>query len=77
MKPDFIKIDMVDVVASNVAKIGFNESENITAIEMLNGCLYYYLDTPKEEYLKLLNAKSIGSHLHRYYKGVYRYVRIK
>ena len=74
---DEIKIEMIHVSASNVAQIGFHEEYQITAIEMLNGCLYYYLDTPKEEFEGLKNSPSIGSYLHRNYKGTYRYIRIK
>lgn len=77
MKYSDIKIEMENVESPNVSKIGFSEEFNITAIEMLNGSLYYYLDTPKSKFEGLRNANSIGSYLHRNYKGYYRFLRIK
>ena len=82
---DEIKVDMISVKSSNVARIGYSESAIILAIEMLDGNLYYYLDVPIEHYNELLHCndsipgkiKSIGSYLHRNIKGKYRYIRIK
>lgn len=72
-----ITIEMVDVSAVNISKIGFSKEHLITAIEMLDGFLYYYLDTPEAEYIGLLKSESKGSYLQRNYKGKYRYVKIR
>jgi hypothetical protein len=73
---DEIKVEMVDVKSSNVAKIGYNKKAIILAIEMLNGNLYYYLDVPEIIYNQLLTAPAIGSYMWRNIKGKYRYVKI-
>ncbi|MDR2953361.1 MAG: KTSC domain-containing protein [Treponema sp.] len=39
--------------------------------------MYTYKNVPEGEYQGLLNAPSVGSYLHRYYKNVYPYERIE
>lgn len=71
-----IKVNMVNVKSSNIARIGYNEKAVILAIEMLNSNLYYYLDVPRLIYEQLLTAPAIGSYFSINMKGKYRYVRI-
>ncbi len=72
-----IPVEMVEVEASNVSKIGYNDKEKILGVEFNNETLYYYLDIPKEHYDEMLKCKSIGSYMHRNIKGNFRYIRVK
>jgi len=80
---NLIEIKKTRVSSSNVASLGYDETENIMAVEMLDGNLYYYLDIPKTHFDEMIRCNregkgisSIGSYLHRNVKGKYRYVRV-
>jgi len=68
---------MQPVSSSNVAELGYDETDQIVYVRFLNGSLYIYKGVPLSEYNGLLNAPSIGSYLHRNYKNVYPYERIE
>lgn len=78
-----IEIKRQQVDSPNVASLGYHDEYNILAIEMLDNRVYYYLDIPKEHFIKMVNPNgdgkqcaSIGSYMSRNIKGNYRYVRI-
>ena len=68
---------MTPVSSSNVAEVGYDEETQEVYVRFLNGSLYVYKGVPKFEYEGLLNAPSVGSYLHRNFKNVYPYERIK
>lgn len=68
---------MVEVCSSNVAKVGYEEENEIVYVRFLNDTLYCYKGVSKFEYEGLLNAPSIGSYLHRNFKNVYPYERLE
>jgi len=70
-------VKMMPVSSSNVASVGYDEQNQIAYVEFLNGALYIYKGVPKYEYEGLLYAPSVGSYLHRNFKNVYPYERIK
>lgn len=68
---------MHPVSSSNVAELGYDETNQIVYVRFLNGSLYRYSNVPIYEYEALDNAPSIGSYLHRNYKNVYPYERLE
>lgn len=69
--------EMQQVSSSNIAEIGYNATDQIVYVRFLNNSLYIYKGVPQMEYDGLLNAPSLGSYLHRNFKGVYPYERIE
>ncbi len=68
---------MIDVVSSNVAQIGYDENERMVYVRFNNGMLYTYKEVPLIEYEGLINAPSIGSYINKNFKNVYSYERIE
>jgi hypothetical protein len=46
-------------------------------VQFVTGTAYQYYGVPKPMYEGLMQAKSHGSYLARYIKGVYRYKEVK
>lgn len=70
-------VEMIQVSSSNIERLGYDEQNQIAYVRFINGTLYIYKDVPQYEFDGLLNAPSIGSYLHRNFKGVYPYERIE
>lgn len=69
--------EMQQVSSSNIAEIGYDEVDQTVYVRFLNNSLYVHKGVPQIEYDGLLNAPSLGSYLHRNFKGVYLYERIE
>ena len=70
-------MEMISVVSSNVAEIGYDEETEEVHVRFSSNTLYCYKGVSKMEFEGLLNAPSIGSYLHRNFKNVYPYERIE
>lgn len=70
-------IEMIQVISSNIAKIGYDESQEITYVRFNNNTLYCYNEVPKIEFESLLNAESVGSYLNKNFKNVYSYKKLE
>lgn len=73
---DLYGIDMVRVDSSNVESVGFDEAQGNVVVRFLSGAVYIYKGVPQVEFEGLKNAPSVGSYLHKNFKGVYPYERI-
>jgi hypothetical protein len=69
-------IEMITVSSSNVASIGYDESNQTLYVSFLNNATYIYKGVPVHEFEGLRNAPSIGSYLHRNIKNLFPYERI-
>ncbi|MEP2025413.1 KTSC domain-containing protein [Reichenbachiella sp.] len=67
---------MNPVSSSNIESIGYDAEEETVYVQFLNGSMYTYKGVPEHEFQNLLEAPSVGSHLHRNYKNVYPYDKI-
>jgi len=67
--------EMISVVSSNVAEVGYDEEFQLLYIRFNTNCLYSYKGVPKMEYEALLNASSVGRYLARNIKNIYPYER--
>ncbi|MDE0158082.1 MAG: KTSC domain-containing protein [Gammaproteobacteria bacterium] len=71
-----MSVEMIPVSSSNVAMVGYDETNEIVHVQFLNGSEYIYKGVPRHDFDGLSNAPSIGSYLNRNYKNVYPYERI-
>lgn len=68
---------MIPVSSSNIAEVGYDETDQFVYVRFLDGSLYVYKGVNQMEFDGLLNAPSVGSYLHRNFKNVYPYERIE
>lgn len=68
---------MITVNKSNVHQVGYNSNDKEVFIKFNNGAIYKYLGVEKDEFEMMQTVPSIGSFLHRYFKGVKTYMRVK
>ncbi len=62
------------VESSAIKSIGYNEDKQILEVQILEtGRIYKYFDVPLEEYIDLLDAKSLGEYYNRVIKEKYEY----
>lgn len=59
---DAKQIPLRDVKSSNIAKVGYDEKNQILVVKFLNGALYSYQNVPKEIHQALITAESIGGY---------------
>ena len=70
------QVDMQLVASSNVESVGYDEKYKTVYVKFLDGSEYCYRDVAQNEFEALRDAPSVGSYLHRNFKGVYVYERI-
>ena len=70
-------VEMIDVSSSHVAKIGYDDNNQILYVRFTNNTLYIYKGVSVGEFKGLQNATSIGTYLHRNIKSLYPYERIE
>ena len=68
-------IDWTPVKSSNVARVGYDAEGRTMAVEFTDGSIYHYHDVEKNVHDDLISAKSVGSHLHKNVKGVYKHTK--
>ena len=62
------------VESTAIKSIGYNEDKQLLEVEIVEtGRIYKYFDVPLEEYLDLLDAKSLGEYYNRVIKEKYEY----
>ena len=69
--------EMIPVNSSNIASIGYDEPNQQTFVQFLNGSIYVYKGVPAHEHQNLMEAPSHGSYLNRSFKNIYPYERIE
>lgn len=62
--------------AANIVRTKYYPKERVMEFEYTNGHIYQYYDVPLEIWNSSVTAVSIGSFMHRYIKGNFRYSRI-
>ena len=69
--------EMIPVVSSNVAAVGYESSTQTVYVRFSDGKMYIYKGVLEIDFENLKNAASIGSYLHRSFKNVYPYERVE
>lgn len=65
------------VSSSNIASIGYDETNEILEIEFLSGGIYQYFDVPNYVYDELMDADSHGKYFNAYIKDKYETKKIR
>ena len=73
MKP----MEREDVTSSNIVSVGYDGDEQILEVEFNGGSVYQYFGVPEDMYQRLMTAESVGRHLGRHIKGVFRCERVE
>lgn len=61
-------MERIPVQSSNIAAIGYDDTNAILEVEFLNGSIYQYYGVPRDTYDSLMNAASKGSFLNAFIK---------
>ena len=69
-------IPLMAVKSSQIAGIGYDFISKTLAIKFNSGGLYHYAGVNAEEYIKLTNAKSIGTFFGSNIKNVFKFTKI-
>jgi len=69
-------MERIEVASSNVASIGYDPDARILDVEFNGGTVYRYHEVPSDVHSELMRADSIGRHLNRFVKGVFRCERL-
>lgn len=68
-------IERTPVSSSNIQSVGYDADGKLLAVEFKDGSIYHYHDVPKDAYDDLMAAKSLGGHLHKNIKGIYKHAK--
>lgn len=71
-------MERLRVSSSNLASVGYDETNEILEIEFNHGGIYQYFDVPSSVYEGLMNASSHGTYFDSNIKKAgYRYKKIR
>ncbi|RZJ77191.1 MAG: KTSC domain-containing protein [Chryseobacterium sp.] len=62
--------------SSVIAKIEYDELNELLRIEFQSGKIYYYMGVPRGVYLTLKTTRSKGGYFNKYIKGNYEFEEI-
>jgi len=62
--------------SSNISRFGYDEGNQILAVEFKSGTTYEYYDVPESLFDEMKAAQSKGQYLAQRIKGAYRYARV-
>lgn len=69
-------LELIPVDSSSVRGIGYNEDQRVLYVQYADGEVCEYFKVPKNDYLELLTAKSIGWSVNKRIKLYYNYQKI-
>lgn len=69
-------LELIPVDSSSVLGIGYNEDQRVLYVQYADGEVYEYFKVPKNDYLELLTAKSIGWSVNKRIKPYYNFQKI-
>ncbi len=69
-------MDMVPVVSSVIAEVGYNASLRTLEIVFKSGAIYLYYFVPQDVYDALMSADSKGTYFNKQIKGVFEHHQI-
>lgn len=70
-------IEMVPVISSNIAKVGYDEGTKELFVQFTSGQVYKYKGVSSAAYAGLLGAESKGRHFHQHIRSTYTYERVE
>lgn len=69
-------LELIPVDSSSVLGIGYNEDQRVLYVQYADGEVCEYFKVPKNDYLELLTAKSIGWSVNKRIKPYYNFQKI-
>ncbi len=69
-------MDMVNVNSSNIQAIGYDDEEEVLAIEFHSGMLYHYSGVSQTTFEELRDASSVGRYFNTNIRGDYPYQKM-
>ena len=54
--------EVFEVESSTIKKVGYNHDTRDMVIEFMSGEQYLYEDVPRDEFMALVEAESVGTH---------------
>jgi hypothetical protein len=66
-------MELIPVDSSSVRGIGYDEDRGVLYVQYVDGEVYEYFKVPKNHYIDLLNAKSIGWSVNKRIKPYYNF----
>jgi hypothetical protein len=70
-------VNMVDVVSSQIKKIGYDEPSQTMFVEFANGVTYRYPEVPALVHGLLMTAESVGRHFNEHVRKQYQGVKLE
>jgi len=65
------------VQSTNVKSVAYDKANLVMEVRFHNGGLYQYLGVRPEHHAALMQAPSIGKHLHAHFKGKYTTIKVE
>jgi hypothetical protein len=66
-------MDVIPVDSSSARGIGYDEDRRVLYVQYVDGEVYEYFKVPRNDYIDLLNAKSIGWSVNKRIKPYYNF----
>lgn len=64
------------VVSSSLTSVGYDEQQKLLEIEFRNGCVYRYMDVPREFFAQFMAANSKGRFFVLKIRGKFTFTRV-
>lgn len=73
------QIEMIPVVSSNIAAIGYSDSSSVLQVDFMNGTRYRYFDVPTQVFTAFLASRSKGRYFNTIIKSdsAFNYLQVK
>ena len=70
-------VDLITVNSSSVRGIGYDENRHVLYVRFIDGEIYEYFNVPVDDFIDLLQAKSIGWFVNKHIKPYYDYRKLE
>ena len=71
-----VKIDLMAVESSQIAKIGYDLSSKTLVVKFKKGAVYSYSEVPQKIFDEFMQAESKGKYFHAKVKGIFKYLKL-
>lgn len=69
-------MERVPVSSSNIASVGFDESNQVLEVEFISGSIYEYYGVPAHVFRELIEAPSVGGYFAQRVRNAFGFSRI-
>lgn len=70
-------MELISVISSNIARIGYDLQNHILVIEFKDGAMYEYYGVSVYTYHALLSAASKGTYFAQHIRDQYTYTKVR